>query len=184
MSMLKIAVAGLSASTLAACASAGAPLRAAPPAANAHAVVMSSTCERVGTATLTQDAAGMVHVQMKVTGLPPGVHGVHIHAVGSCVAPSFASAGGHFNPGSKHHGMNNPSGPHAGDLPNMTVDASGNAEYDASTSRVSLTPGANSLFDADGSAVVIHAAADDNVSDPAGNAGARIACGEIKSGTA
>jgi len=184
MSAFKIVVAGLSASTLAACASAGAPLRAAPPTATAHAVVMSSAGARVGTATLTQDASGMVHVQMNVAGLPPGTHGVHIHAVGSCVAPAFASAGGHFNPESKHHGLNNPSGPHAGDLPNMTVDASGNGEYDARTSRVSLTPGANSLFDADGSALVIHAAADDNMSDPAGNAGARIACGEIKSGAA
>jgi len=184
MSILKIAVAGLSAGTLAACASAGAPLSAAPPAASAHAVVMSSAGERVGTATLTQDAGGMVHVHMKVAGLPAGLHGVHIHAVGSCVAPAFTSAGGHFNPESKHHGLNNPAGPHAGDLPNMTVDASGNAEYDARTSRVSLTPGAHSLFDADGSALVIHATADDNMSDPAGNAGARIACGEIMSGTA
>jgi superoxide dismutase, Cu-Zn family len=184
MPILKTVVAGLSVSTLAACASSGAPLRAAPPAATAHAVAMSSAGAPIGTATLTQDAGGTVHVAMKVAGLTPGVHGVHIHAVGSCVAPAFTSAGGHFNPESKHHGLNNPSGPHAGDLPNMTVDSSGNADYEARTSRVSLTPGANSLFDADGSALVIHATADDNMSDPAGNAGARVACGEIKSGTA
>lgn len=184
MLKLRIAAAGISAISLAACSSAGAPLRAAPAAATAHAVVMSSAGARVGTATLTQDAGGTVRIQMKVTGLPPGTHGVHIHAVGSCVAPAFTSAGGHFNPGSMHHGMNNPSGPHAGDLPNMTVDASGNGSYDVTTNRVSLTPGAHSLFDADGSALVIHAAADDNVSDPAGNAGARIACGEIRTGAA
>ena len=121
---------------------------------------------------------------MHVQGLTPGLHGVHFHAVGTCTAPAFASAGGHFNPESMHHGLNNPAGPHAGDLPNMMVDASGNADYEATTSRVSLSPGTNSLFDADGSALVIHAAPDDNMSDPAGNAGARIGCGVIQSGKA
>ena len=184
MSILTKIAAALSATTLAACAHSGATLGSSAPSANANAVVMNPAGERLGTATFSQDAGGTVHIHMKLTGLMPGVHGVHIHAVGACVAPAFASAGGHFNPQSKHHGLNNAAGPHAGDLPNLTVDASGNADYEARTSRVSLTPGVNSLFDADGSALVVHATADDNMTDPAGNAGARVACGEIKSGTA
>ena len=164
------------------CASAG--TASGPPVANGYAVVNGVSGQSVGVATLTQDAGGAVRVQMRVHGVTPGIHGVHFHAVGSCVAPAFASAGGHFNPESRHHGLQNPAGPHAGDLPNMTVDAAGNANYDVVSSRVSLTPGSNSLFDADGSALVIHAAPDDNMSDPAGNAGARIGCGEIHSGTA
>ncbi len=175
---------GAAVCTIAACSQSGRPVASSAPTANAHAAVMNTAGERIGMATLTQDVGGTVHVHLKVSGLTPGLHGVHIHAVGSCVAPTFASAGGHFNPQSKHHGLNNAAGPHAGALPNMTVDASGNAEYDARTSRISLTPGANSLFDADGSAIVVHATADDNMTDPAGNAGARVACGLIQSGTA
>jgi Cu-Zn family superoxide dismutase len=152
------------------------------PVANGYSMVDDVNGAKIGTATLSQDAGGTVHISMHVTGLTPGVHGVHVHGVGSCVAPAFASAGGHFNPESKHHGTSNPAGPHAGDLPNMTVDADGSANYEASTKMVSLTPGANGLFDADGSALVIHAAPDDNMTDPAGNAGARIGCGKIQSG--
>lgn len=164
------------------CASAG--TASGTPVASGYAVVDDASGHSVGVAILAQDAGGGVRVRMPVRGLTPGIHGVHFHAVGSCVAPAFASAGGHFNPESRHHGLQNPAGPHAGDLPNMIVDASGDAIYDVVSSRVSLTPGANSLFDADGSALVIHAAADDNMSDPAGNAGARVGCGEIHSGTA
>lgn len=151
----------------------------------AHAIVNDSTGKQLATATFTQDSAGKVHVDIHAEGLTPGQHGVHFHAVGTCTAPTFASAGGHFNPDStKHHGLNNPAGPHAGDLPNMLVDSTGKADYTAVTSTVSLTPGAMSLFDADGSALVIHATADDNMSDPAGNAGARVGCGVIQSGAA
>jgi Cu-Zn family superoxide dismutase len=167
---------------LAACAHSGAMLGGATAAANAYAVVNDSSGNAVGTAALVQDAAGVVHIEMHAKGLTPGAHGVHFHAVGSCIAPAFASAGGHFNPEGKHHGLSNPAGPHAGDLPNMTADADGNADYTAMTSRVSLTPGAKSLLDADGSALVIHASPDDNMTDPAGNAGARIGCGVVQSG--
>ena len=184
MSMLKKVVACLPLAVLGGCAHSGAPLGGSPSVANGYAVVTGASGNRVGTASLTQGATGTVRVRMHVQGLTPGAHGVHFHAVGSCVAPAFASAGGHFNPESKHHGLDNPAGPHAGDLPNMTVDALGNADYDATTNRVSLTPGANSLFDADGSALVIHAAPDDNMTDPAGNAGTRIGCGQIQSGMA
>jgi len=189
---------------LAACVSSGAPLAGTPatgaqtsaPAgassgaasgaatANAYAIVNDSSGKQIGIATLTQDATGAVHVQMHAQGLTPGLHGVHFHAVGSCVPPAFTSAGGHFNPEAKHHGLSNPAGPHAGDLPNMTVDASGNANYSATTNRVSLTAGANNLLDADGTALVVHAAADDNMTDPAGNAGGRIGCGAVRSGVA
>lgn len=153
-------------------------------AASAYAVVEDANGTRVGVAAFGEDAAGMVHVRMLVHGLAPGLHGVHVHGVGSCVAPSFASAGGHFNPGARHHGLENPQGPHAGDLPNMNVDAAGNADYRATTQRITLTPGAMSVFDTDGSALVIHAGPDDNMSDPAGNSGARVACGVIRSGVA
>jgi Cu-Zn family superoxide dismutase len=149
----------------------------------AHAVVKDSAGKPIATATLTQDSTGTVHLEMHAHGLAAGDHGVHFHGVGTCTAPAFASAGGHFNPDStKHHGLNNPAGPHAGDLPNMLVDSAGNAVYSATTSKVSLTPGSNSLFDSDGSALVIHATADDNMSDPAGNAGGRIGCGTIVTG--
>ena len=150
---------------------------------SAHAVVNDSAGREIATATLTQDSAGMVHIEMHVHGLSAGQHAVHFHSVGTCTAPTFASAGGHFNPDTtKHHGLNNTAGPHAGDLPNMLVDSAGNADYAATTSKVSLTPGPNSLFDRDGSALVIHATADDNMSDPAGNAGGRIGCGRVQMG--
>ena len=154
-------------------------------ATTAHATVNDSAGKQVATATFTQDSSGAVHVEMHVQGLTPGEHGVHFHGVGTCTAPTFASAGGHFNPDTtKHHGLSNPAGPHAGDLPNMLVDSTGKADYTAVSSTVSLTSGAKSLLDADGSALVIHATADDNMSDPAGNAGSRIGCGVIESGPA
>lgn len=199
MSLLKNVGATAVPLVLAACVSSGAPLGGSPagspqttasagaPAgtatANAYAIVSDSSGRKIGTATLTQDASGIVRVQMHAQGLTPGLHGVHFHAVGSCVPPAFTSAGGHFNPEAKHHGLSNPAGPHAGDLPNMTVDPAGNADYSATTNRVSLTAGPNSLLDADGSALVVHATADDNMTDPAGNAGGRIGCGAVQSGT-
>ncbi len=152
--------------------------------ANGYSVVQDANGNRVGVAAFGQDASGEVQVRMLVHGLAPGLHGVHIHSVGSCVTPGFTSAGGHFNPAGTHHGLDNPQGPHAGDLPNMKVDAAGNADYVATTRLVSLTPGSSGVFDTDGSALVIHAGPDDNMSDPAGNSGARIACGVIQSGVA
>lgn len=149
----------------------------------AHAVVNDSTGKQLAVATFNQDSTGAVHVQMHVQGLTPGEHGVHFHAVGTCTVPQFASAGGHFNPDTtKHHGLSNPAGPHAGDLPNMIVDSTGSADYTAMTSDVSLTPGMKSLFDADGSALVIHAGQDDNMNDPSGNSGGRIGCGVVETG--
>src|SRR5450756_409666 len=105
-------------------------------------------------------------------------HAIHIHAVAKCEAP-FTSAGGHFNLDTKKHGLENPEGPHAGDMNNFTVAANGTAKTTVTNSRVSLGMGANSVFSNGGTALVIHAKADDRKTDPAGNAGDRIACGTI-----
>ena len=133
-----------------------------------------------GNAVFVQDN-GSVRVIIDVTGLPPGQKGVHVHAVGRCEPPSFESSGDHFNPTNAQHGSANPRGPHAGDLPNITIDSAGRGHLEA-TLRVSLETGTRSLFDADGSAVVIHANPDDLRTDPNGNSGARLACGEVKRG--
>ena len=131
-----------------------------------------------GTATFTQTPHGVL-IMLKAQKLPPGDHAMHIHAVGQC-EPPFTSAGGHFNPGQKKHGMMAADGAHAGDMPNLHVPASGEVQVEVLNGVVTLAKDQpNSLFDADGSALVIHASADDYKSDPAGNAGDRIACGTI-----
>ena len=136
----------------------------------------------IGTAQLWQDANGLVNVDIASLALPPGTHGIHFHAVGKCEGGStaFSTAGAHFNPLGKQHGLENPNGPHAGDAPNIVTPAGGVGKVAFSTGRVVLTPGTMSLFDADGSAIVIHANADDQVSQPSGNSGARIACGVVR----
>lgn len=130
----------------------------------------------LGSVQLNQDASGVVQIRVNASGLAAGPHGIHIHATGKCEGPAFTSAGGHFNPGNKQHGLNNPAGSHAGDLPGLTAAANGTATYAGTTKGVTLLTGATSIFDADGSALVVHAAADDQVTDPTGNSGARIAC--------
>jgi len=132
-----------------------------------------------GKAVLTQQEDG-IHVDLKVSGLPSGVHAAHIHSVGACTAPDFKSAGGHWNPEMKQHGRENPMGAHMGDMPNMTVSDDGAGTLETVVEGATLTDGKDALFDADGAAIVIHAIADDNKSDPSGNAGGRIACGVIK----
>ncbi len=137
----------------------------------------------VGRVTFTQDLLdGGVWIQVLARGLTPGLHAVHIHAAGTCTAPGFLSAGGHFNPDGLKHGLAVSSGPHAGDLPNLSATAAGTTRHEVANYRITLGPGANSVFDADGSALVIHALPDDNVTDPAGNAGARVVCGVIEPG--
>lgn len=130
----------------------------------------------LGAVQLNQDASGAVQIRVNGVNMPAGAHGIHIHATGKCEGPAFTSAGGHFNPGNKQHGLNNPAGAHAGDLPGLTAAANGTASYTATTKAVTLLTGATSLFDADGTALVVHAAADDQATDPTGNSGARIAC--------
>ena len=165
---------------VAGCAHAPAPLNRI---AVAYSTISNATGDTKGTAEMWQDADNVVHVEVQVTGMPAGPHGIHFHAVGSCestAAGAFAGAGAHFNPLGRQHGLDNAQGPHGGDAPNFTVNADGTGRASFTTDRVSLTAGSTSLFDADGSAIVIHAAADDQISQPAGNSGARIACGVVK----
>jgi Cu-Zn family superoxide dismutase len=143
----------------------------------AHAELRNDKGEAVGEATLAQTPHGVL-LTVDLHGLPAGEHAFHIHAVGKC-EPPFTSAGGHFNPAHKQHGIKNPEGMHAGDLPNIYVPESGKLKFDVFATAVTLQEGENSLFDTDGSALVIHAGPDDYKSDPAGDAGARIACGVV-----
>ncbi len=152
---------------------------AAPPGHVLKAMLVDAQGQNVGEAALEQMPDG-VRIQLKVSRLSPGVHAFHIHAVGKCEGPDFKSAGGHFNPYGKKHGHKNPEGAHAGDLPNITVGADGTGTAEGVASGVTLGPGENSLFHEGGTALVIHANADDEVTDPAGNAGDRVACGVIK----
>jgi Cu-Zn family superoxide dismutase len=147
-----------------------------PPAAVAR--LMDASGNVVGNAVLSQVSGG-VRVLLDVTGLPPGNKAVHIHEVGRCDPPSFESAGAHVNPTQAEHGTSNPKGPHAGDLPDVTVDASGRGHLEITVKRITLEKGAANLLDANGAALVVHEREDDNRTDPAGNSGARIACGVI-----
>ena len=152
--------------------------RGAPPTAIIGTSLIGSDGQIVGNATLTQEADG-VRIRLNVTGIPIGTHAVHLHTVGRCEGPAFTTAGGHFNPGMKQHGNLNPMGDHAGDLPNLVVGDDHRGTLDAVRAGLRLLDGAAPLLDADGAALMVHAGPDDFMSDPAGNAGGRIACGVV-----
>jgi superoxide dismutase, Cu-Zn family len=147
-------------------------------AQTANAVLINPDGKEIGSVALTQLAQG-VRIFAQAADLPPGVHAFHIHETGECTPPDFTSAGGHYNPGGAEHGWANPNGHHAGDLPNVHVQEDGVLAVEYFTDAVTLGEGDATLFDDDGSAIVMHEGADDYETDPAGDAGARIACGVI-----
>jgi superoxide dismutase, Cu-Zn family len=150
---------------------------ATAPLATATATLRNLTGNVAGTIRFQETPHGML-VSGTVTGLGLGAHGFHIHAVGRC-DPPFDSAGGHHNPGNRRHGLSSAAGPHAGDLPNLVTPAAGSHSFEVFTPFVTLT-GRNAILDADGASVVVHVARDDHASDPAGDAGGRMACGVIQ----
>lgn len=158
--------------------SAHASLEASPGAPLATAALVFSSGEPAGTAELAVKGEG-VYLSVALAGMDEGIHGLHLHMTGQCEAPSFQSAGGHLNPEGRQHGTDNPQGSHLGDLPNIAINATGNGIV------MALLPGTRdaimtALFDADGTAVVVHAGPDDYRTDPSGDSGARIACGVLR----
>jgi superoxide dismutase, Cu-Zn family len=148
-------------------------------AQSAKATLKNAEGKEVGSAALTQTPAGVL-IRLSIKGLPAGERAFHIHGVGKC-EPPFTSAGGHFNPGSKKHGIMAAEGHHAGDLPNLHVPAGGELIVEVLNAAVTLEKGkANSLFGPQGTALVIHAGKDDYKTDPTGDAGGRIACGIVE----
>jgi Cu-Zn family superoxide dismutase len=165
-------VGALGALTVAATLSAQAGADSTSGAERAEATLVDASGTVVGSATFTEDGQGRVHVSVRVTGLAPGLHGIHVHGVGACT-PTFDAAGSHHNPLGRLHGE------HAGDLPNLTVNRSGHGRLHATVDDFTLSAGPTGVFDADGSSLVVHALPDDGVTQPTGGSGARVVCGVL-----
>jgi superoxide dismutase, Cu-Zn family len=151
-------------------------------APTARAELKDAKGREVGTATLEETGEG-VRIVLEARNLPPGPHAFHVHESGQCDAPDFKTAGGHYNPEKKEHGTRNPKGAHAGDLPDLVVKPDGTGSQAAVAAGTTLGEGPTSLFKPGGTALVVHEKADDNRTDPAGNAGGRIACGVVTRGS-
>lgn len=158
-------------------------------ATKASATIVNTSGTAIGWARFVEDATGIVHVNVHVKGLTPGLHGIHFHRKALCdsaFSPSFMNSGGHHNPGLAKHGLESADGPHAGDLPNLVVNDDGVGHLDTTTDRVTLTASPTTLFDTTvneiGSSIMIHAASDDQLTDPTGGSGGRVACGVIVAG--
>ena len=142
----------------------------------AQAALIDTQGASIGSATITQSDPALL-LKVRVSGLKQGTYAMHIHQIGKCDAPGFTTAGPHWNPAGKQHGLANMQGPHAGDLPNFNAASDGTANITVDLADMAVASGAQPLMDSDGAALLIHAQADDNMTDPSGNSGARIICG-------
>lgn len=155
------------------------PMESGMTGRGARADLVDANGRPSGRALITQSADGL-WIDVTATGITPGDHGLHVHAVGQCAAPDFTSAGPHWNPGGHQHGRKNPHGTHAGDAPNLRADATGKGRLESWLGAGTLANGPMALLDADGAAVVVHADPDDEMTDPTGKSGKRILCGVLR----